>query len=102
MECFWGFIKFGAKGPFVSDKSPKVAHSHTKGPCTRWWVESSLTIQECPHPWALSIIKHKARLNGHKSQGTGGQGSYFLHLFLEGGRDLTPTYRCEISPSLKE
>jgi len=37
-----------------------------------------------------------------KSQGTGGQGSYFLHLFLEGGRDLTPTYRCEIPPSLKE
>ncbi len=24
-----------------------------------------------------------------------------MHLFLEGGRDLTPTYRCEIPPSLK-
>jgi hypothetical protein len=37
MEFFGVLLNFGAKGPFVSNKSPKVGrHSHTKGPCMRW------------------------------------------------------------------
>jgi hypothetical protein len=53
-------------------------------------VETSFTIWECPHPWALPMLKHDANifinLKHTHIQGVGGEG---FHLLFNSGKNLT-------------
>ncbi len=47
---------------FLCKVKPMGGHSQKKGPRTRWWLSPTSHFGNVPHPRALPIERHKAKL----------------------------------------